>query len=118
MSKHPTYAQESTDFTGKSTEEIQAHFDRLRASQKSHHRRRAREIKIVDLDEQFKKILTVLEKEIEKLMDASHKFEPLDPKQHDALIDYAKLVGTLKKQINEELRDLPPEELEALAKEK
>lgn len=109
------YAQNSPDFTGKTVAETQKHFDDLRASQKSHHRRRAREIKDVDLDEQFKKILTVLEKEITKLMDLSHKFDPLEPKSHDALIDYAKLIGTLKKQLADEFRDMDPKELEKLA---
>lgn len=104
-------------FVGKTTEETQAHFDKLRNTQKSHNRRRAREIKGVDLDEQFKKILTVLEKEITKLMDLAHKFEPLEKQSHDALIDYAKLVGTLKKQLADEFRDMDPKELEKLANE-
>lgn len=104
-------------FVGKTTEETQAYFDKQRSNPRSHHSRRAREIRGVDLDEQFKKILTVLEKEITKLMDLSHKFEPLEPKSHDALIDYAKLIGTLKKQMTDEFRDMDPKELEKLANE-
>jgi RNA polymerase-interacting CarD/CdnL/TRCF family regulator len=113
MAAHP-HSPES--FKGKSTEEIQAHFEEQRLNgsvpQAKLH---ARRIKNVDLDEQFKRLLTVVDREITKLMDASHTMEPLDVKNHEAVIAYAKLIGGLKKQVAEQFKDMNPDEVEKLA---
>lgn len=104
------------DFRGKSTEDIQAHFEEQRLNgtlpQATMWKRR---VVTVDLDEQFKRLLTVVEREITKLMDVSHSKEPLDAKLYETVVGYTKLISSLKKQIAEDLRDMSPDDIEKVA---
>lgn len=106
--------RDSVSFTGKTTEEAQKHFTEIRIKERAKRLKRARR-KPVDIDEQFKSILVVMEREIEKLLDLSRETDPLDPKNHEAVIAYAKLISALKKQFAKELEEMTPEELEKLA---
>lgn len=71
--------------------------------------------KDVDVDEQFKKLLTIIEREISKLLDKSHELEPLETKNHEAVIAYTKTISGLKKQIDESLKNMNPEDVEKIA---
>ena len=81
----------------------------------SHEMLHARKIKNFDIDEEMKRLLTVVGREITKLMHLSHTNEPLDFKNHEALVSYVKLIGSLKKQIAEDLRDMSPDDIEKVA---
>ena len=92
-----------------SVKETQDYFTELRRDKKSLRKRS------FDLDDEFQKILTVVSREIDKLMHLSMEADPLDPKNHEAVVAYSKLVGNLKKQMVEAMADTNPEELKKLA---
>lgn len=97
------------DFRGMSAEETQAYFTEQRQSE------HALKTKHFDVDEQFKKALTVVGREIEKLMHISKHPDPLEIKNHEALVAYTKLISGLKKQMDDSLKDMNPDDVEKIA---
>lgn len=73
-------------------------------------------MKSVDLDILIRQCRTVLGREVERLMDASHKGK-LSRDDTATLVNYFKLLPDLKKQEKEALGELTDEQLEVLAKE-
>jgi hypothetical protein len=98
-------------FSSMTVEETQEYFSKFRKKKTALRKRE------FDLDVEFSKILTVVSREIDKLMDLSNKSDALDSKNHEATIAYAKLVGGLKKQMHEAIANANPEEIEKLADE-
>jgi hypothetical protein len=94
-------------------EETQDYFTRFRMKGQS---LRVRD-KAFDIDDEFKKILTCISREVDKLMHLTNKPDPLEAKNHEAVVAYAKLVGNLKKQMNDALANSNPDDLEKLADE-
>lgn len=103
------------DFTGKSTEEIQEHFLSQRKTRKENLANQSPRRKNVDVDDEFAKIMLVVHREITKLVDMSREDAPLEVKNHDAVIAYAKLISGLKKDIANQFREMNPEEMEKIA---
>ena len=70
-----------------------------------------------DVDKEYKKVLTAVSRETEKLLIESGKTPMLDVKAHEALVAYTKLIGGIKKQMDEALKDMNAEDVEKLAVE-
>lgn len=104
------------DFVAMTTEETQKHFEQQRLVEQQS-RLQDRRTKVFDVEVEIKKALTVVSRELTKLMHLSKEMAPLEPKNHDAIIAYTKLVTALKRQSDEDLEDMQTDELEKLADE-